>query len=25
MVFLQEKNSDTYYNFQMDFDGSEKW
>ena len=24
-VFLQEKNSDNYYNFQMNFDGSGKW
>ena len=24
-VFLQEKNADTYFNFQMNFDGSEKW
>ena len=24
-VFLQEKNADSYYNFQMDFDGSDKW
>ena len=24
-VFVQEKNADEYYNFQMKFDGSEKW
>ncbi len=24
-VFLQEKNAETYFNFQMDFDGSGKW